>query len=146
MVDFNDDSAVTNFRDSQLAGFGKLAGEAWCVSQTWYRETNPSTASATGHVNAALFAALIQILQLVDQRWASQFIHCFPLTGYICQSGVFPLQNEPLAELLEHRHFLITRHNDSNNGLGVRFRPTNNTCGTKRLRNRDGAGSTHHGA
>ena len=99
MVPFNDTAALTYFRDSQLAVFERLAGGAWDVSKAWYRDTNPLIASATGHINAALFAAIIQFLQIGDQRWASQFIHGFPMAGYLSQSGAFPLQIETLAEL-----------------------------------------------
>ena len=99
MVAFNDNSAITEFWDSQLTDFEKLAGEAWEIPSIWYRESNPLIANATGHINAALFASLIQFLKIGDKRWASQLVHGFPLTGYLCQSGVFPVQIETLAEL-----------------------------------------------
>ena len=97
----NEANLITGFWESQLADFEVLSGKTRLVSDEWYKQTHPKIAPATGHINAALLAFLIQALEIGDQRWPSQFIHGFPLTGYICQSGVFPLQQEPLAELAD---------------------------------------------
>ena len=95
----NETDLITGIRDSQLSDFEVLEGKGRALSDERYKKNHPNISPATGHIDDALFSALIQESQIGDQRWVSQFVHGFPITGYICQSGVFPLQEDPLAEL-----------------------------------------------
>ena len=101
LVDNNETALISRFWESQLADFEVLPGKALTLPKHRYKQTHPGIAPDTGRAYADLSEALTQSLQSGDQRRASQFC-TDPLTGYICQSGVFPSQLEPIAELTGH--------------------------------------------
>ena len=89
------------FWESQLAAFQELAAQTRPLSNKWYAGVHPDIRGATGTIDIALFSAFIQSLGLGSNAWIAQFVHGFPITGYLSQSGVFPLRVDPLPVMIE---------------------------------------------
>ena len=68
----------------------------------------PFFRSAPSSLNISLLSQLSELCGLGGSRWLGNYIKGFPITGAICQSGVFPLTLKPdnphpinTADLLE---------------------------------------------
>ena len=83
MVAFSPEKQIRVFWREQLKSFRDLAEITKHKAKTWYEQTPESIKPAVGLVNAPLLASLISIMEIGDPAWASQFVHGFPITGYL---------------------------------------------------------------
>ena len=92
---------IRDFWREQLKSFRDLASLTKPIARDWYSHTPEPIKPAVGLINAPLLAALISVMDIGDPAWASQFVHGFPITGFLSQSGVFPSDDTPLPEQLD---------------------------------------------
>ena len=86
---FAPDSDFRVFREGGMSGLRSLAGLEAPIARGRYSHTPASICFAVGTIGAYLTSALISSLNIGDPACASQFIHGFPITGFLIQSGVF---------------------------------------------------------
>ena len=99
VIAFSPPSDIRSFWKNQIAEFTTLAEATLPLSNTWYKQTPTDIRAATGSINIALFSALIEMLHLGNNYWVAQFVHGFPITGFLSQAGVFPKRVDTRLEV-----------------------------------------------
>ena len=88
-------SAISSYWDSQLLALKDLSTNPICSSDSWYNLRERSFSQAPRSLNIALLAQLADYCEMGGLDWLSGYINGFPITGTICQSGVFPPTLKP---------------------------------------------------
>ena len=86
---------IKAFWESQMSQLRGLALNPHCSSESWYKMRPTFFKSAPSSLNIALLAQLANFTGMGGARWLENYIKGFPITGTICQSGVFPLTLKP---------------------------------------------------
>ena len=86
---------VRSFWNDQLASLKSLSLNPLCSSSEWYGLRPPFFAQAPSSLNVALVAQLASFCGMGGAGWLEGYVKGFPISGSICQSGVFPLTSEP---------------------------------------------------
>ena len=102
----NDIATVREFRNRQLTTLRTLAQESLTTTERMYAFTPAEIRPATGLVNIALLAHLLDFTGMGGTRWILQFIVGFPLTGRLHQSRAFPLDTDS-PELFANPELLL---------------------------------------
>ena len=108
VIAFSKASDIRKFWNRQLTDFTNLAEQTLPLSKTWYEQTPIEIQSATGTVNIALLSALIDMLGLGSNAWVAQFVHGFPITGFLSQAGVFPKRVDTRLEVDDPSYLFTT--------------------------------------
>ena len=142
IVAHNDTRTVFAFWGSQLKDFAVLTGCACAMSEAGYRETRPLISSATGHIDDPLLVALIQTLQIGDQRWAAQFAHGLRPPGISVRRVYYSSNMDLYLDYSSPREFPTSHRIDSNWWPADRLRPANNLRCVRPLKKKTVGGLT----
>ena len=88
-------SEISLFWSSQLSTLRTLSMDPLCSSENWYSLRPPAFARSPSSLNVALVAQLANFCNMGGAGWLEGYIRGFPISGSICQSGVFPLTLKP---------------------------------------------------
>ena len=86
---------IKEFWESQISQLRGLTLNPHCSSESWYNMRPDFFRAAPSSLNIALLAQLANFTGMGGSRWLGNYIKGFPITGTICQSGVFPLTLKP---------------------------------------------------
>ena len=94
-ISSSSEDRIRSFWADQLSALKTLASNPLCSSSSWYSLRPPSFAHAPSSLNVALVAQLSSFCDMGGAGWLEGYVKGFPISGSICQSGVFPVSLEP---------------------------------------------------
>ena len=111
-LEFNRDNTretISNFRRSQMRILRTIADECRAETDHWYSFAPPEIRESPNKIHIALLTHLTRFTRIGGTNWLMQFIKGFPISGKLCQRGVFPMDTSATPELVDPESLFETK-------------------------------------